>query len=330
VAQSESYESARHGVLGRRGIVSEGVAFPRHVKLVGFCHVSGCGSLNRKFLSALGHTGEAGKARRRTSRLPANQEGLCDMHRQWKRRRGIIAALTIVALLCAGCQPPRLPDLASDRLSTARRFEDKDHLRVAVEPYTEKTLLQEYFGVDLLAYAILPVLVVVENQGDQAVLVQQSDFRIHAASSPQDTPSLGTAEEARRPTEKERESVVQAANIGTVGLALVAILAVPAAVLILFPLAPILERYNRKRVEVAANLNRKALLDKVVYQGEDHHGFLYLKLEGPLTPPVEIPLAAKFQALGTKQDFSFQFSIRLDDEDLRERIKIEKRDKNAQ
>lgn len=245
------------------------------------------------------------------------------MHSNQKRFRSIIFSLNIIAFLCTGCQPPRLPELSLNALSTRMQFEDKDRFRVSIEPYTKKSQLQEYFGIDLLEYAILPVLVVIENHGDKDVLVQSSDFSITTVSMLHNTTVTKTGTVAE-PIDVERKSVETTAKGGALGVVLVANLAIPAAVLVVFPAGLILDRYNRKRVEVAANLNRKALLDKVVYQGEKHYGFIYLKLEGQLATPIEFPLEAKFRPLGKSQLFSFQFSIRVDEEDLCDRVKIDK------
>ena len=83
------------------------------------------------------------------------------------RPMSALRALGLLLLLSgfsAACSNPRLPDYVA---SSSREYVHKstlNDLTVAIHPLVSQTEVEKYFGTNLLARDILPVLVVAENR----------------------------------------------------------------------------------------------------------------------------------------------------------------------
>jgi hypothetical protein len=149
----------------------------------------------------------------------------------------------------------------------------QDGFRISVDPYIEKSRLQDYFGCDLISRGILPVFMIVENVSsddgyiilsDKTILVGIDAINEEQVISHPTTDDLGKATKNITAINKIGPAVPLT---GVLGLAIL-------------PFGLAAEKKFQDEVTIQRNLEKKQLnYTKTIYRGDSQSGFLYLSLE---------------------------------------------------
>lgn len=141
-------------------------------------------------------------------------------------------------------------------------------LKVSAEPFIEKHKLLRFFGSDLLSKGLVPVLIIFENQnaGDGFIIVHERAKLTIEKSSPE-SKNDARASYNRYSTEPPL----------TYSISPVTDFAVP----ILFGIVGgvVVEQHYVNLAIIARNMEEKKLVDKIVYPGNSHYGFVYFRIE---------------------------------------------------
>jgi hypothetical protein len=169
---------------------------------------------------------------------------------------------------CATYVPPAAPV----QPATQYKFtQEQQGLMVAIDPFMEEDRLKTYFGTDLLANGILPVLIVVNNHNPQSgYLVQAESFSLSKKGGTV-TDSKGGEAQAPRPNLDGAQAGVAAG--GVIAAAAIPLLMVPAVFAII-----VMDKKMANATAINENLRKNAFVGRTVLPGESHSGFVYFKV----------------------------------------------------
>ena len=146
---------------------------------------------------------------------------------------------------------------------------ERDGLRVSVDPYKEQNRLLDYFGYDLLSKGVLPIFVLLENLNaeDGYILVKERTGLVMMKSPNYDQVSKIMGDNAVQKSPPTHAQWLAwepflVTTIPVVGL----------------PLAWEQGRRAKNDQLIRRNLEDKVILDKTIYPGSSHSGFLFFVL----------------------------------------------------
>lgn len=184
----------------------------------------------------------------------------------FKRQFTLVAVLSFINT--AGCGTiiylPAMPDRPT---SDYHLSQESSGLSVAVDPLLDSERVKNFFGLDLLSEGLLPVLVVVENHHEQDVFVAKRALVLLTLKG-------GDAWNAGPVLAKGNTQLAGATGALASLVLTPPIIGLPAAI----GLSYFAESEVAKARLIKSNLERKEFLDRTVYPGEAHRGFVYFKL----------------------------------------------------
>lgn len=165
----------------------------------------------------------------------------------------------------------RIQEVKPDSATSYRHYSDINGLRASADLFADEARLETYFGDNLLKNGILPVFIVFENnraKNGYVLLREQSKLTMKRPSNNSNDISF---------TDVMENNSVERPGSGAVML-------LPAAPLVLGPavglatifVAAIIESNIEK---VFHNIEEKQMVDRAVYPGERHSGFIYFKVK---------------------------------------------------
>ncbi len=209
--------------------------------------------------------------------------------------RVCVAMVNLVAFL-AGCTAQRLPDYSPRSAQQYPHKETQNDLTVAIHPMTQESEVEQYFGTNLLADDILPVVIVVENRNpelhfvirkEEIKLVNQSAQRFDRSSNP--------------------ETVGSTTSEKTAG-------ALAGAGLLIFPVLGFVAVGMTGKVssdaEVRRNFAMKEFQQTTISPGDSKSGFVYFQLPKPADSPAQWRF--QIQAIDVKNKSSLPFIYDFD------------------
>ena len=165
----------------------------------------------------------------------------------------------------------RIEEVKPVSITSYQHFSDSNGLRASADMFKDEARLNTYFGDNLLKKGILPVFVAFENnraKGGYVLLREQSKFTAKVNSR------MGSQDDSY--TDVMDNNPVERPGFVGVGLA--------AATVVLNPIVSIASLFavgiwqgNKERV--FHNIQEKQMIEKAVYPGERHSGFIYFKIE---------------------------------------------------
>lgn len=215
---------------------------------------------------------------------------------------GILLFLSCMAIII-GCAAAKLPDVSTTPDTTYRLVQARHNITVAIDPYVQQERITRYFGKDLLRlYDILPVHVLIQN-GEEAIIVEKSHITLTALSDNNLLLQL-TSKSAKSPVEMKRLKVNETVDTAALIGALVPITAAP-----IILAAPFLDIYNRRSVEITANIARKSLTDRVLYAKETHSGFTYFYLGKTNETNLQGRMKIDLKTLKSEETYTYEFIV---------------------
>jgi hypothetical protein len=189
---------------------------------------------------------------------------------------GLMKSFLIIALgLCflSSCAISAPPNLAVKPNQTFKFTKEEEGLTISIDPFFENERLRNYFGTNLLSYGILPVLVVAENHNpntgfllekNQVSLVNKKDITTGTQSSPPVVPPKGGV---------LPEVVTSVAFSPTI------LILPPAAIIPIIMAGGFVEKQKADIRIINDNLTKKEFVDKSLFPGELHSGFVYFQIK---------------------------------------------------
>jgi len=173
----------------------------------------------------------------------------------------IITAIFTIVLSLASCASIRLPETEVKELSQYLLVQDKEGLKVAIEPLFDERKTKRLFGLNLVSEGILPVLVVAENHSSKSrYFLRKNEFLIGL--------DLESTETAESPNPAKLKSEMDMAS----GALIVTVIAMP---FISTALYPIFGKLHTEAQIIVQNLKEKELLEKTLAPGGSQYGFVY-------------------------------------------------------
>lgn len=175
-------------------------------------------------------------------------------------------SIFLISSILVACSPVNIQKVTVQKASSYEFCASKAGLMVSADPFFEEERLKEFFGANLLSKGILPVLVVFENvkaHDGFVLLTDRANLVVEKLVSEADTTSATYAKQVS----EAHQALMATGLIGlTVGIATL-------------PFVFVAEDAYKDAVDVAKNMETVKLVDKTVYPGGCHSGFLYFKLE---------------------------------------------------
>ena len=214
-----------------------------------------------------------------------------------QQMRLFLSDFLVFALLCSACGASYKPTLSRfDPVGTNSKKISVGDLRVYVEEYASATKSIRAFDTDLAAAGILPILILVENNGADAFDIKLQDIVIRRdqplkALSPRDAAMSA-----------ERSAFGEAAG-WTVVIAPIAPVIAPAAAALS---AVETSRVNR---QIDQDFSRKTFSEGPVHAGKRRSGFLFYQLDDQTPILKGLILGLKATNLATNEIVSIDIAL---------------------
>lgn len=184
------------------------------------------------------------------------------------------SSLTIFFFVFSGCAPVEIKKITAQKDYHYKFTSQNAGLKISVDPYREEQRLQDFFGCDLLSRKLLPVLVVIDNlsaEDGYVLLKEQSRLLMKTADTVaiEDKESYRSSDELRKAVKEESAINIVAGGIGVIA---------PITLIASLPLMIAAEKTIKDELAIQTNIQEKQLLDKTLYRGASHSGFLYFPL----------------------------------------------------
>ncbi len=194
-------------------------------------------------------------------------------------------------MLISGCATAPLPELTIKPASQYLLTQDKDGLKIAIDPFLEPERQKEFFRDNLLAKGILPVLIIVENKSGGSVFYLQKDQASVSFSEKESAGSVVTS--GRSLTYESPDKGVKAAFYVS-----------PLIV------ASIWQSSENKREATTQIMVNNELRERTLNPNESQHGFLFFKLAGENIGQDVSAVNLKVLNIKSKETMLFDFSIK--------------------
>lgn len=222
------------------------------------------------------------------------------------------------SFLIMGCTV-KISDVAVKPTPQYKFCQEKGGLKIAIDPFFEKERLKEYFGADLVSHGILPLLIIVENHHLKAgYLLDKKFFSAALETVKEPETKEGTDPSVSVPKEADvaKWAGLATAEVGVVGPAVGAaagVIVAPGPGLVLIPITLSLAIYATKIegdiLKINDNLSKKAFVDRTVFPGESHSGFIYFQLKNREGLQNISAIMIKAKQIPSEKELDFIFQI---------------------
>jgi hypothetical protein len=227
------------------------------------------------------------------------------------KRVAFCLVLVCCALMLGGCGET-VREVAVRRVSEYRHVVHQSGLSASVDPFVDEERLVNHFGADLLADGLLPIFVVLENQGyGDGVVVLKEKIALE----------LGSAAIAEASERYKYEADVNASTTKSVGgaaaaasgAATVAILPImagtPIVSIAFLPVTIAVSMQAEKTERVARRVEDRAIQFRTVYPGQVQSGFIYFKLGARENAAHLVALTLPVQNINTREVIPLRFVL---------------------
>lgn len=188
----------------------------------------------------------------------------------------VTSIILIFVFVLTGCAPVEIKKVTAQKADYYKFTSQNYGFKISVDPYKEEDRLQEYFGCDLLSKRVLPVLVVIENinaEDGYILMKEKSRLLLKNPASKKKEDEIGKEGEKTDELQKSYE------DYRKTGMATgIAVMTIPALGFAMLPFLFASQKKWHDEVEIRRNLEGKQIVDKTVYKGGSHNGFLYFQL----------------------------------------------------
>jgi len=216
------------------------------------------------------------------------------------------SSLMIFFLVATGCAPVEIKKVTVLKAADYKFRSENAGLNISVDPFREENRLKVFFGCDLLSRGILPVLVVIENQNakDGYILVKEGSALVAMDPAGKDTESNLLKGDYDSKELRDAINTAKATQWLGFATAIVPVLALPAVIG-----GAASTKGEMDEFEIKRNIEANHLLDKTVYQGTSHSGFVYFQLKSK--EDINRMIGFRFKMKNIRSDESLSFIINI-------------------
>ena len=214
----------------------------------------------------------------------------------------------LYSLFILGCvHNTQFPDVPISDVSMYARNLNNNGLKIASDPFIEEDRVIRYFGENLLSDGILPVMIIIDNGSEKAVLIEVKNTYLMMDNHDQNLNS----------TEVKLKDQVRTYNMQDGGGASIIMnYAIPTAVImganpllvLAMPIATLPFLYSQTKANVLKQvIDENVLFDKSLYPGDKHHGFVFFKVKDKITNIKAVKVILKSLKTNEIYEFTFDF-----------------------
>lgn len=206
-------------------------------------------------------------------------------------RRFLWSLYYICFLLTLTACGARIQEVRPDSTTSYQHFSEINGLRASADMFNDEARLNTYFGDNLLKKGVLPVYIVFENnraKGGYVLLKEQSKFttKVNSSIGSQDTSSTNVI--GNNPADERSRSDAVATLAAAVPAALgegatvfagAPLVLGPAGFVVGTVIGVAISSYQANKERVFHNIEEKQMIEKAVYPGERHSGFIYFNIK---------------------------------------------------
>jgi hypothetical protein len=202
----------------------------------------------------------------------------------------ISVSLLTAVLLCTGCGASYKPTLSRlDPVGLNSRKATIGTVTVYVEEYASLEKALRAFDTNLAAAGVLPILLLIENNGTEPIEVNTRDISVGW-----DSPLRSlTAQEAAK--KAERSLMSEAAGWGFAAALSLPIIAIPTAAALATVDTTMVNR------QVTQDFSRKGFSEAIIERGHYRSGFLFYQLQNGMTDLNGLTLELKARKVRTNE-----------------------------
>ncbi len=181
-----------------------------------------------------------------------------------------ILGLALSPLMMGACTTLKLPAYEPGAAESYETSSTKEGLTLAVEPFADAARNEHYFGVDLVAHRVFPVLLVAKNAAEGSSFVIDPD-RIALEARPK-----GDIGEVQSKQVSDKESGLAVTTVAAVGNIFSPLFA---------PMMMIGAKLVSDAEVIEHNFETKRFRRVTLSPGKTRHGFLYFGIGEEVDPP---------------------------------------------
>jgi hypothetical protein len=209
----------------------------------------------------------------------------------------------------SGCAKKKVvPDLVVSPAQQYKYCFDQEGLRIAIDPFFEEERIRLYFGGDLISRGILPVLIIIENNDNKTgYLLERNAIQLQDSQQGASDRVAYSREPAivypLRPL-NILEILLNPTPFGAITLTARALSGNP----IMKP--DIDDDVVLEAHMLNENLKKKAFVDRTVFPGESHSGFVYFQIKGSDDLKNIFAIVVKVKNIRFDNELSVDFKIK--------------------
>jgi hypothetical protein len=219
-----------------------------------------------------------------------------------------------------GCAPleVRSQKDATVNVPTNAKFVGRvSDLQLSLEPYYEKDRLQQQFGCDLISIGILPVLVIMENHSsDKSFFLEKGKFKL-VTSGHTGPDKSGSVDKLMQKSSTDRDVIYTLAKEGNEekqrGLLFGSLAPILVPIPLTLPVAVFMINSGDQKINDAIftkeNISRKEFVDRTIYPGELHNGFIYFQIKSRDEADEIVAIGVKVKELRSQGDVDFMIDV---------------------
>jgi hypothetical protein len=178
----------------------------------------------------------------------------------------------IGVLMLNGCAIAVPPEVKIKPMLTYKFVEERDGLKISIDPFIEENRVKEYFGTDLNSLGILPVLIVAENSSPKSsYFLTKKDFTLSLKQGSNDLLKKSGYADIPKPSKQLVDGLGGAFGVG--GL-IAPILFIPGVIFMQMG-----NKIAQDHKTITDNLTRKSFSDCTIFPNEGHSGFIYFPVK---------------------------------------------------
>ena len=194
-------------------------------------------------------------------------------HSRWTRLAPLLATLSLLL----GCATYKVKDAAQVALEAMPHVLNEAELSLGVDPYVEDEREQQIFAANLLAAAVLPIQVMVKNNGERPVRIEPDNFKLILPNEHMAAPR-SALEVAQVFAPKEGVGDYASAGAGALG-GLAGPIGMIAGRLLGFVSSGVFDRYRTEALQARQqDYARKELKNVLLAKDQFNRGFLFFVL----------------------------------------------------
>jgi len=205
------------------------------------------------------------------------KEGACNMINV---NRIMMLYLQLIAMsiffIIAGCAV-EIQQVIPQKVDQYNLKAQKAGVKISVDPYIEESRLQTHFGCDLLSRGILPVFVIIENvDSPDGYFLFQEKAQLSIKAVIENKEAL-VNNQLKNSNKDLQDASKRAEIISSLTLPISVLSPIGLFIAIGVQTATVQQVHNE--IKIKQNIENCILVDKTVYSGGSHKGFLFFPLK---------------------------------------------------